>query len=283
MRRSSIRENLYRESLLKEQTPFDLEEAKITQQQLGVKPFRPVEQRNIYTLPDTTYNSIIFDRVSVLDLPQFYQLVNANVMKLMDHDSGGGSTIDKSVTGQVISFSSKLETLLAFIDSSSPLLQTFVFKSLCQNGYIQQAWSLLIRVNETYHWRPNIELDNYTSFFKAILANDTIESDQVLQMSVDLMNLQLKREMVLKTDDQYPLVLGLFIEVLLTKTEACKPHSSKTMATVSHALEPFLEDYLNDPNSRKSNGLIYLNSQAHIKYQKIFRERFTFVKPIRRT
>lgn len=252
LRRLTVRKNLY-EIGEPSGTAFDLKEEEIAKHAMkNAKLFKPNQERNIYTLPSKRYYSFIQGGLSRSDLPHFHNLIDANVISLLK-----GEDAETSLTPE------KFDTLVSFINSSQPLLQIFVFKSLCDLGYIKQAWYMLFKLNDG---NGNVEADDYLTFFDAFDDNThNLSSDQIYKMCSDLMNLQKTSIIQRKSGNRYLDIIGKYINVLLTK---CQNNPNLELA-----IAPYL-----DSHNRSENGIIILDKVAYGVFRALFKEKYPFVK-----
>ncbi|CAH2350030.1 hypothetical protein CLIB1423_01S00826 [[Candida] railenensis] len=252
LRRLTVRKNLYEVGEPSE-TAFDLKEEEIAKHSMkNAKLFKPNQERNIYTLPSKRYYSFIQGGLSRSDLPNFHNLINANVTSLLK-----GEDAETSLTPE------KFDTLLSFINSSQPSLQIFVFKSLCDMGYIKQAWYMLFKLNDG---NGNVEADDYLTFFGALDDNThNLSSDQIYKMCFDLMNLQKISIIQKKSGNRYLDIIGKYINVLLTR---CQNNPN-----LESAIGPYL-----DSCNRNEKGIIILDKIAYGVFRALFREKYPFVR-----
>lgn len=191
------------------ETEFDAAEAAAART-VAAQPFRPSQERNIYTLPGRRYYSIVNDAMVVADLPYFHRLVDANVQALM-----ADATAEK------------LDTLVRFVELAQPTLHMFVVRSLCDLGHVLQAWSLLVRLREL----APIEADAYASLLAALP-----QHPDAVRISADLMRLQTVDTLRWKLALQLGRIVALFLRVVLGA--AAPPDAAATLAPVLRQLEP---------------------------------------------
>lgn len=168
-RRDNIKNNVTSKLYL----PQSLKTEKNLQEEIiadaaNIELFNPSMERNVYTSPQTKHIGIIRGSFVTADLPYFKSLIKKNVNDIMN------------------SSSNRLTQLINLNTSSHYKIQPFVISSLCELGYIREAFLVLLKLPSVY---PNLashilrDDECYIALFEAC-AEIELENQQFTKASV---------------------------------------------------------------------------------------------------
>ena len=134
-RRDNVKNNNY--DFLSEipdeiKTSLDFQE-EASSKELNMKLFRPDEERNVYTYPGHSYTPVVDGSLRLSDLPYFRSLINSNIQHLMKNSGP-----------------ERLDSLMDYISGCHFMLHTFINSCLCELGYINEAFLLLVKLPKIY-------------------------------------------------------------------------------------------------------------------------------------
>lgn len=168
--------------------------------------FRPYEEQNVYSSPNKDYIAVIEGSLKVNDFSYFRELITANIKSLMLNEDS----------------TQKIELLIHAITSVHSMLHPFVISSLCELGYVREAYTVLISLNRHFPKMIPIVLlreDSFTSLLHTI-------GRHLSEANIKLEELQLISNMVFdyyceiaNTNSQYrysPRVFSCYISNLLS-------------------------------------------------------------------
>lgn len=98
-----------------------------------MKLFRPDEERNVYTYPGHSYIPVVDGSLRLSDLPYFRSLINSNIQHLMNNSGP-----------------ERLDSLMNYISGCHFMLHIFINSCLCELGYINEAFLLLVKLPKIY-------------------------------------------------------------------------------------------------------------------------------------
>ena len=134
-RRDNIKNNNY-DSISqvpdKIKTSLDFQE-EASSKELNMKLFRPDEERNVYTYPGHSYIPVVDGSLRLSDLPYFRSLINSNIQHLMNNSGP-----------------ERLDSLMNYISGCHFMLHIFINSCLCELGYINEAFLLLVKLPKIY-------------------------------------------------------------------------------------------------------------------------------------
>ncbi|CUM50893.1 unnamed protein product [Debaryomyces fabryi] len=146
-------------------TPLDIQE-EASSKEMNMKLFRPDEERNVYTYPGHSYTPVVEGSLRICDLPYFRSLIKSNINHLMKNSGP-----------------ERLDSLMDYITGCHFMLHTFINSCLCELGYINEAYLLLVKLPKTYHKvyaNVLIREEDFIYLFKACthrLKNLAIDND----------------------------------------------------------------------------------------------------------
>lgn len=121
-----------------EKTGLDIQE-EMTASISNTTLFRPDEERNVYTYPGTSYAPVVDGSIEKNDMPYLHSLVKSNVQHLMENSGP-----------------ERLDSLINSITSCHFSLHTFINSSLCELGYLREAFLLMIKIPKLY---PKVQVN----------------------------------------------------------------------------------------------------------------------------
>lgn len=171
-------------------TSLDVQE-EASSKEMNIKLFRPDEERNVYTYPGHSYSPVVDGLLKISDLPYFRSLIKSNIDHLMKNSGP-----------------ERLDSLMDYITGCHFMLHTFINSCLCDLGYINEAFLLLVKLPKTYpkmyanvlireedfiylfkactHRLKNLDIDNdYTQFNEAERTYQLVHEIKLFQDSVN--------------------------------------------------------------------------------------------------
>ncbi|CAK7897483.1 hypothetical protein CAAN1_04S00188 [[Candida] anglica] len=258
-RRTATKLNIHKKGTTSSE-PLDVSEASVAAS-MGTKLFVPTTERNIYSSPNKPVYPLIAGTVHVADLPHFYRLVRANVDRLMAQES--------------TPLEEKLQTLLGFVRTSHPLLQIFVFKSLCDGGHLQQAFLFLIKLEQMDQDKFLLQSANFRYFFQSCRAKlestvatitttgptsattETLSSTLLLCTSM----MQLREWNIVGAT--FPRVLAEYIQAVMASPGATQAH-----------IQPYMDQIVLG-GSKAALLEIRLDSESYSKFNAMFGNQYS--------
>lgn len=113
-------------------TSLDFQE-EASSKELNMKLFRPDEERNVYTYPGHSHIPVVDGSLRLSDLPYFRSLINSNIQHLMKNSGP-----------------ERLDSLMNYISGCHFMLHIFINSCLCELGYINEAFLLLVKLPKIY-------------------------------------------------------------------------------------------------------------------------------------